>query len=283
MSVITSNKGASMRKFLFASSAIAALMIAAPATAADMPVKYRPPPPPVPVFSWTGFYVGVHLGGAWGTTESALKSVSATSCAFGFCETDALGGFLIPISQTQTNGFLGGVQTGYNWDVGWGVFGVEAQFSWTDLEGTSPCVVVLACSTKHDWITTLAGRFGVSYDRALFYVKGGIAWTKADYSASLTLGPEFGQFGNFSTTVSETRVGAMFGAGIEYAFLGNWSAKIEYNYIRFKDEDFTFPLSFAENRLNLDFGTTIKEHIHLVKAGLNYRFDFGKYPVRAAY
>ena len=243
-----------MRKFLFASSAIAALMIAAPATAADMPVKYRPPPPPVPVFSWTGFYIGAHLGGAWGTTESALKSVSATFCEFGFCETDSLGGFLIPISQTQTNGFLGGVQAGYNWDFGWGVLGVEAQFSWTDLEGTSPCVLVLACSTKHDWLTTLAGRFGVSYDRALFYVKGGIAWTKADYSASLTLGPEFGQFGNFSTTVSETRVGAMFGACIEYAFLGNWSAKIEYNYIRFKDEDFTFPLSFVEGPFSCEPG-----------------------------
>ena len=95
---------------------------------------------------------------------------------------------MIPISQTQTNGFLGGIQTGYNWQVNnWAVFGVEAQFSWTDLKGTSPCVLVLACSTDHDWITTVAGRFGVTYDRLLLYVKGGIAWSKATYSASLTL------------------------------------------------------------------------------------------------
>ena len=278
-----------MRKFLFASSAIAALMIAAPASAADLPVKARPLPPP-PVFSWTGFYVGAHLGGAWGTTESTLKSVSATACRevyvpYGEGEIDEVNAtaiprrVFIPISQTQTNGFLGGVQGGYNWQIApWAVIGVEAQFSWTDLKGTSPCVVVLACSTEHDWITTLAGRFGVTYDRLLLYVKGGVAWSKVNYSASLTLGSPF----DFTTSVSDTRVGAMFGTGVEYAFWGNWSAKIEYDYIRFKDKDYSFPLSFAQgpNSLNLNFDTTIKEHIHLVKAGINYRFDWwGKAPV----
>ena len=69
----------------------------------------------------------------------------------------------------------------------------------------------------------------------------------------------------------------MFGTGIEYAFWGNWSAKLEYNYIRLRDKDYTFPLSFSDNgdTLTLDFNTTIKEHIHLIKAGVNYRFDWG--------
>ena len=225
--------------------------------------------------------------GRVGTTESTLKSISATQCFDGFCvPNDPITGILIPISQTQTNGFLGGVQGGYNWQIApWAVIGVEAQFSWTDLKGTSPCVVVLACSTEHDWITTLAGRFGVTYDRLLLYVKGGVAWSKVNYSASLTLGPDTGPFGNFITSVSDTRFGAMFGTGVEYAFWGNWSAKIEYNYIRFKDKDYSFPLSFAQgpDSLNLNFDTTIKEHIHLVKAGINYRFDWGKYPVVARY
>ena len=175
MCVFTSNTGASMRKFLFASSAIAALMLAAPASAADLRVKARPLPPPAPVFSWTGFYFGAHVGGAWGTTELTLKSISSD----GF----AVSGFSVPISQTQTNGFLGGVQGGYNWQIApWAVIGVEAQFSWTDLKGTSPCVLVLGCTTEHDWITTVAGRFGVTYDRLLLYVKGGIAWSKVTYS-----------------------------------------------------------------------------------------------------
>ena len=184
-----------------------------------------------------------------------------------------LSGFSIPISQTQTNGFLGGVQGGYNWQLApWAVIGVEAQFSWTDLKGTSPCVLVLACSTDHDWITTLAGRFGVTYDRLLLYVKGGIAWSKVNYSASLNLGPI-----SATTSVSDTRTGPMFGAGLEYAFWGNWSAKIEYNYIDFRSEDYNFPVSVGP--IHLDFGTTIHERVHLIKAGLNYRFDWGKYPV----
>jgi outer membrane immunogenic protein len=279
-----------MRKLLLASSAIAVVMIAAPAGAADMPVKARPLPPPAPVFSWTGFYIGAHLGGAWGTTESTLNSVSV-NCrerevtydaqvlflnGKSSCRDHTFSGFSIPISQTQTNGFLGGVQGGYNWQLApWAVIGVEAQFSWTDLKGTSPCVLVLACSTEHDWITTLAGRFGVTYDRLLLYVKGGIAWSKATYSASLNLGPI-----SATTSVSDTRTGAMFGAGVEYAFWGNWSAKIEYNYIDFRDEDYNFPVSLNVGPVaSLDFGATIHERIHLVKAGLNYRFDWGKAPV----
>ena len=153
-----------MRKFLFASSAIAALMIAAPASAADMPVKYRPPPPPVPVFSWTGFYVGAHLGGAWGTAEATATSATACEVLPGICpQVFAASGFSIPVAQIQTNGFLGGIQGGYNWQFNnWAVLGVEAQFSWTDLKGTSPCVLVFGCTAEHDWITTLALRWGVT-------------------------------------------------------------------------------------------------------------------------
>ena len=273
-----------MKRLILGMAAFIAVSAGGSALAADMPVKARPLPPPVPVFSWTGFYIGGHVGGAWGTTESTLNSLTITQCIGGQCQPpDPIAGFSIPISQTQTNGFLGGVQGGYNWQIApWAVIGVEAQFSWTDLKGTSPCALVIACSTDHDWITTLAGRFGVSYDRALFYVKAGAAWSKVNYTASLNLGPFVS-----STSVSDTRFGPMFGAGIEYAFWGNWSAKIEYDYIRFKDKDYNFPLAFAAGpfNVNLNFDTTIKEHIHLVKAGLNYRFDWGKYPVavRAAY
>ena len=299
-----------MRRSILA-IASASLLSCGLANAADMPVKARPLPPPPPVFSWTGFYIGAHVGGAWGTTESTLNSVTVDiSCRDvvvvdslqpiclvprdnflasvngngSFLGTHTLGGLSIPISQTQTNGFLGGVQGGYNWQIApWAVIGVEAQFSWTDLKGTSPCVLVLACSTEHDWVTTLAGRFGVTYDRLMLYVKGGVAWSKVTYSASLSLGSPF----DFTTSVSDTRFGPMFGAGVEYAFLGNWSAKIEYNFIDFRDQDYTFPLAFVAGpfNVNLNFDTTIREKIHLVKAGLNYRFDWGKYPVavRAAY
>jgi outer membrane immunogenic protein len=222
--------------FAFASATLFGCSIA---TAADLAIR-KAPPAPAPVFSWTGFYIGAHVGTGWGTTESEFSAVS------------------FPISQTQTNGFLGGVQGGYNWQVSpWAVIGVEADFSWSGVKGTSPCIVVLACSTDHDWYTTVAGRFGVTSDRALFYVKGGVAWAQTTYAASI---------GGFTTSVDETRVGALFGTGIEYAFLPGWSAKVEYNYIDFGKDDFNFAV--GPGSVNV----AIREKDHLVKAGLNYRF-----------
>ena len=82
----------------------------------------------------------------------------------------------------------------------------RAQFSWTALKGTSPCVFASGCTAEHDWITTLALRWGVTYDRLLLYVKRGVAWSKATYSATLNLDA----LANASTSVSDTRTGWMF-------------------------------------------------------------------------
>jgi outer membrane immunogenic protein len=238
-----------MKRQLFA-LASATLFGCSIASAADLAVR-KAPPAPLPVFSWTGFYIGAHVGTGWGTTESEFGN-------------NGLGGLLVgfPISQTQSNGFLGGVQGGYNWQISpWAVIGVEADFSWSGVKGTSPCIVVLSCTTDHDWFATVAGRFGVTYDRALFYVKGGVAWAQTTYSAALNLG-----IVGFTTSVDETRVGALFGTGIEYAFLPGWSAKVEYNYIDYGKDDFNFPVAGATVNVN------IREKDHLVKAGLNYRF-----------
>ena len=262
-----------MKKTLLAGVALIALL-GTSAGAADLarPV-YKAAPPPAPIWSWSGFYIGGHVGAAWGTTESELTGISAGGLG-------GLGTGSFPISQNSTNGFLGGVTAGLNWQVApWAVVGVEGDFSWTDLKGTTPCVVVLSCSTKHDWISTVAGRFGVTYDRALLYVKGGVAWSKAKYSASATglLGA-----GGFTTEVSDTRFGALFGAGVEYAFTPNWSAKIEYNYIDFGHEDYSFPLGVIVGGPGVSADVTVREKIHTIKAGLNYKFDWGG-PVVAKY
>jgi outer membrane immunogenic protein len=240
--------------FAFASATLFGCSIA---TAADLPVR-KALPAPVPVFSWSGFYIGAHIGTGWGTTEAEINSIT-----FGGAPVILPPGSVIPVSQTQTNGFLGGVQGGYNWQISpWAVIGVEADFSWTGIKGTSPCLVGFGCSTDHDWIATVAGRFGVTYDRALFYVKGGVAWAQTTYAASVN----FGLAGSFTTSVDDTRVGALFGTGVEYAFLPGWSAKIEYNYIDYGKDDFNFAVG------PLSVGTSIRETDHLVKAGLNYRF-----------
>jgi len=274
-----------MRKFLLAASALAALVMAAPATAADMPVKARPLPPPPPVFSWTGFYIGAHVGSAWATTESSLNSISVTQCFGAQClPADSIGGLSIPISSHNINGFLGGVQGGYNWQFApWGVFGIETQWSWSDLNGTTPCVVILACTTDTKWVGTLAARLGFVVDRALIYMTDGVGWAHSEYTVSLNLQPLVPI--SISSSVSDTRIGAMWGAGVEYAFTQNWSAKIEYDFIDFRNKDYNFAATFSEgpDSIRFDFGSTIRERVHLVKFGINYRFDFGKYPVVARY
>lgn len=250
-----------MRRITLGLLAATSLMgLATAASAADLRLKAPPPPPPV--WSWTGFYIGGHVGAGWGTTEADINSINIAGIV-------ALSGFSIPVAQTQSNGFLGGVQGGFNWQfASWGVIGVEADASWTNLKGTSPCLLVLGCTTQHDWISTVSGRFGVTYDRALFYVKGGVAWAQTTYSANLNLGI----LGSFTTSVDDTRVGALFGTGIEYAFLPNWSAKVEYNYIDFRHRDYVFPIAVG---IPINIGSRIDEKVHLVKAGLNYRFNWG--------
>jgi len=254
-------------------AAIAGLTMASISQAADMPVKAPRLAAPA-AFNWSGFYIGGHVGGAWGTVESEIP--------LGY------GGYAFPVSSHTINGFLAGGQVGINWQLNsWLVLGVEGQFSWTDMKGSAPCVVLLKCTTEVNWLGSVAGRVGYTFDRTMLYVKGGIAFADSDYSAS---------FGPFSATASDTRTGVMFGAGIEHAFLRNWSAKLEYNYMDFDTDTFNFTskgggckdvLSISKVSSDCIGSGSIKadvtQRIHLVKFGLNYRFDWGAPAVVARY
>jgi len=240
------------------------------ASSADMAPLYKAPPPRAAAFSWTGFYIGAHAGGGWGTAEAAANRVDF---APGVIDNEGVtfDGFSVPVSQTQTNGFLGGATVGFNVQTTpWLVLGVEGDFSWTDVKGTAPCILIVACSVKHDWMATAAGRVGFTQDRLMVFFKGGVAWADTKYTASLNIG-EFtlGPIQSGSSSVKNTRVGALFGTGIEYAFLSNWSAKIEYNYIDFGHHDYNFSIFEGD----VVIGATIRERMHVVKGGVNWRFN----------
>jgi outer membrane immunogenic protein len=243
-----------MKKWLLGCVACGAMMIANSAFAADLAARpaYKAAPP-MPVFSWTGFYIGAHVGSGWSTVESNITAGIG----------GGIGGGAFPLSSHTNNGFLVGGQVGANYQAGWAVFGVEADGSWTNIKGHTPCLFALTCATQHDWLVTAAGRFGVAWDHTLLYVKGGAGWADPKYSASAPFA--------FSTSVQETRVGALFGAGIEQAIAGGWSAKLEYNYIAFGTRNINFPIAIAA----VGVPTDVTENMHLVKFGLNYRFGFG--------
>jgi outer membrane immunogenic protein len=253
-------------------AAVAALLATTTVgSAADLPAKVLAP---APIWSWTGFYGGVHVGAGWGTTESTLTGASAPG----------LGAvaFTFPFSQNSRSGFLGGVQAGYNWQSGWAVFGVQGDFAGADINGTAPCVVFLSCTTQSDWLATVSGRIGaVVLDRGLIYAKGGVAWLNSTHSVSAPA--LLGGGGGLTqiTSAESTAWGWLVGLGTEWMITRNWTAFIEYNYIEFDTRNEAFNIAFAgvpAFTINAD----LKNKLSVAKVGVNYKFDWGA-PVAARY
>ena len=107
----------------------------------------------IAAISWTGFYVGGNVGAGFGTTETsvdvgpALTAVTGTAAAA-----------TAPLVSETFNGFVGGVQAGYNWQAGVFVLGVEGDLDAAGLQGNAPCVVVLNCTMKHNWFADITGK-----------------------------------------------------------------------------------------------------------------------------
>jgi outer membrane immunogenic protein len=253
-----------------------------PGSAADMglPAKAAAPLPVAPAFSWTGFYIGGNVGAGWGTTETTAD-IGAAVAPFISPATLA---FQLPLSSQTVNGFLGGGQVGWNWQTGVFVFGVEGDVEWENLKGSGPCVLILQCNTNHKWQADITGRVGVAaFDRALVYLKGGAVWQHSDYSFGTSIAATDG-FGNsisasLNGSASETRLGALLGTGIEYGFLPNWSAKIEYNFEDFGTRSLNFPLATSAcvngacaSGPAITVPVSIKDFDHIVKFGVNYRW-----------
>jgi outer membrane immunogenic protein len=260
-----------MRMRLLVTSALATVMVAGAAQAADLPRKAPVTKAPVAApFSWTGFYIGGHAGYGW--------SDKKWSDYF-----DPLpNGFSIPgpDASYDVDGALGGGQIGYNFQSGWTVFGVEADVSAADIKGRGGnlpsgvfgCLTLNECTSKIEALGTITARLGVAVDRVLLYAKGGAAWVHEKHTLrAFDLQAPNNPFFNFSGTTSQTRWGWTAGAGIEYGLSANWSAKVEYNYLDFGKDEVTFTFTPTQS-----FGAsgTLQQTMHVVKGGLNYRFSY---------
>jgi outer membrane immunogenic protein len=237
-----------MKKFLLGTVALVALGATVPALAADLPARTYTKAPPAyaaPIYNWTGFYIGGHLGGAFAGDNSL----------------------------TGNNGrFLGGVQGGadYQFAPSW-VIGVEAQYSWLASNNTGVLFPSGTLVTSNsDQLGSVTGRLGYTWGPALLYAKGGFAWKDRN-----DIGVSVGGAPVPFTTDGDHRDGYTVGAGLEYMFAPNWSAKVEYQYYNFGDTTFTSGPSDI-------VGTRFRDDEHTVKAAVNYRFNWGG-PVVAKY
>jgi outer membrane immunogenic protein len=221
-----------------------------------------PPPAPVmaPVYNWTGFYLGVNAGGAWGSTS--IHDPSPFAPIFG-----------IPTSQTiGSSGFIGGGQLGYNYQFGGNfVIGGELELDGMDLDASKTVPIFIGASNvmrkaNADWLGTAGVRLGYAADRVLFYAKGGAAVADYSYRDQTTF---FGTVFNNATNDTD-RWGWMIGGGVEWAFAANWTAKAEYDYISFDRQNIT--LNSVGGVLPAAQPLGIADSISLAKIGINYKF-----------
>ena len=190
-----------MRNLLRAGVSILAITLGiASAQAADLPRREMAVKAPVyvePPFTWTGFYVGINGGGAFGRSSFGAP---------------------VPTAFDTSGGLVGGT-IGYNWQSGPIVFGLEGDADWADIRGSATCAAGITCGTRSDFLATVRGRVGYAFDRFLPYVTGGLA--VGNIRSSVT---------GFGTT-DVTNAGWTLGAGVEASFARNWSAKLEYLYV----------------------------------------------------
>jgi len=184
-----------MKRLLIATTALTALA-ASSAFAADIPARsYTKAPAMLPVYNWTGFYMGVNLGGAW-TSD---------------------------LTGADTAGVIGGAQIGYNWQ-GLGspwVLGLEADFQGSS-QSESVTVGAVTANAKLPWFGTVRGRVGYAWDRVMIYGTGGFAYQHLQASATIP---------GVTISGSDTGFGYTVGGGLEWGFADRWSAKFEYLYI----------------------------------------------------
>jgi len=216
-----------MKKYLLASVAALGIVAAGAASAADLPSRKGPIAAPVympPAFTWTGFYVGANAGYGWGNVN-----------ANGFANVGDL------------DGFVGGGQVGYNYQMGQFVVGLEADLQAADLSSGSNLGLL---SVKTDYFGTVRARVGVAFDRFMPYITGG--WAYGNVKSSI---PAIG----FSSDRSHTG-GFAVGGGLEYAVTNNIIAGVEYLYVDLGEKN----IAGAGTKVGTDFS--------VVRARLSYKF-----------
>ncbi|QPC42446.1 porin family protein [Kaustia mangrovi] len=243
-----------MKTTLMAGVAAAGLGLALAAGAGGAPAAqaadlYVPPPPPPPMWSWTGFYGGVHAGMVDGDIDG-----------------DPFFGQKSDFSNNETvldpNGFMGGIQAGYNYQIDSIVLGVEGDFSLGDVDDTAYPFVFgpSRAEAQIDWMATIRARVGWAMDRTLFYATGGMAFTDLELKLDSA---------GFGDKDSNSYFGWTVGGGVEHAVTDHITLKAEYLYADFGKEGFSF---YGGGQELPETSDDFKLKTHTFRVGVNYLF-----------
>jgi len=270
-----------MRRILFAIATVASSTSFAAATDLSAPV-YKAPLM-APAMSWTGFYAGLNGGYTWGH-QSIDPTVSSEACdnPLGCPQILAL---LSTGWKTSPNSFTGGLQFGYNQQYGNVFFGLESDIDYLRLNGSfafgptrpspQPITGAGTGSLTTGWVATVRPRFGWIADRLLIYVTGGLAFTdqrNTETAIVVVNGQTTGPIGSFALS-SSSPIGAVAGAGLEYAWTNQWSVKAEHLHFDFATARASTGVIGGIGGFD---GAFMSSNWHLtadtVRVGINYHF-----------
>jgi len=246
-----------MKKLAFA-LVLAAGVVAGAAQAADLPSRKEPIAalPPPPVFTWTGLYAGLNIGAGW-TERRDNGWNGGYSWRNGSDNIGVVGGGQIGLNYQLTPLFVLGVETDFQGTS----LGASNDNNWGGVSGGG-----WNAGPRIQWFGTVRGRGGLTLadQRLLVYATGGFAY--GDVRSG------FGNWNGWSNWNNQVSTGWTVGGGAEYAFGGawsNWSGKVEYLYTELS-RDWS-----NNNNWGWNTGAGGRARFHTVRAGLNYRLNFG--------
>jgi outer membrane immunogenic protein len=271
----------------FGVAAIATL-VGARALAADLiapPVSLPPPG-----WSFTGCYIGANTGASWGNSNFSWTNITENP-AIAFNPGAAT---VLPEAADQSldkAGFVAGGQAGCNYQPGWLVVGVEADFDYSNLRaGLStvslgntnggPSTIVpgnISESFSSDWLSTVRGRLGVASGAWFYYATAGLAVTKVSFSDQVCFPTAATPTCNTASS-SGVRDGWVAGAGIEWKVTPAWSTKVEYLYADFGNTSYTSIATTAAGTTPFPGATITHDHTfneNIIRVGVNYQFAWG--------
>lgn len=211
-----------------------------------------------PVVDWNGFYAGVHAGWGWSDLDYSIADGSD------FSNPPEFEGYSI-----DADGPLAGVQAGFNWQIDNFVLGVEGDASWSGIDGgfnaidTPGDTYFFNADSEINWLASLRGRVGLTWDKVLFYGTGGVAFTDVD---TKVVSDWPGSVENYSDLTSHT--GWVAGAGVEVMFTDNITGRLEYLHYEFGEKDF-----FVDSGdVGYDLDGSVDLDVDVVRAGINVLF-----------